>query len=147
MTTSNPRAPINAHAGPVSKNAIPDSHALPIRLVGPASLIYVPMGFLGSFIVGLLQMSPILIFLALSVIAMGQIVGKKEGWSRGDALYFSFITATTVGYGDLRPTNRSTKALSVGISFVGMVFTAIIAAIGLHSAQHAFEGTRSLANP
>ena len=112
---------------------------------GPAGLFYVPLSFLGSFSVGLFQMSPILLFLTLSVILMGQIVGKKEGWSKGDALYFSFVTATTVGYGDLRPSKTSSKALAVGIAFVGLVFTGILAAIGLHSAQHAFESTRSLA--
>lgn len=142
--TPDARSHINVHTRPRDENALVGVHATPVGLAGPASLIYVPMSFLGSFTVGLLQMSPILIFLTLSVITMGQIVGKKEGWSRGDALYFSFITATTVGYGDLRPTKASSKALSVGISFVGMVFTGIVAAIGLHSAQHAFEGTRSL---
>jgi len=122
-----------------TRAALLGGHATPLGPMTPASLIYVPMRFLGSFAAGLLQMSPILVFLALSVVTMGQIVGKKEGWSEEDALYFSFVTATTVGYGDLRPTKTSTKALSVGISFVGLVFTGIVAGIGLHSAQRAFD--------
>ena len=137
----------DAQPGPRDENALVGVQGMPIGLAGPASLIYVPMSFLGSFTVGLLQMSPILIFLTLSIIMMGQIVGKREGWSRADALYFSFVTATTVGYGDLRPQKTSSKALSVGISLVGLVFTSIVAAIGLNSAQHAFESTRGLVKP
>lgn len=133
--------------GPGDENAVAGVHGVPIGLVGPANLIYVPMSFLGSFTVGLFHMSPILIFLALSVVLMGQVVGRHEGWSREDALYFSFITATTVGYGDLRPTKTSSKALSVGIALVGMVFTGIVAAIGLNSAQHAFKSAQGLAKP
>lgn len=133
--------------GPSDENALAGIQRMPIGLVGPSTLIYVPLGFLGSFTVGLLQMSPVLIFLTLSIIMMGQIVGRHEGWSRGDALYFSFVTATTVGYGDLRPTKTISKALSVGISFVGLVFTGIVAAIGLNSAQHAFDSKRGLVTP
>jgi voltage-gated potassium channel len=143
VATPDARSKINMHTGPRDESALVGVQGTPLGFVTPASLIYVPMRFLGSFTVSLLQMSPILIFLTLLVIMMGQIVGKKEGWSRGDALYFSFVTATTVGYGDLRPTKTSSKALSVGISFVGLVYTGIVAAIGLHSAQHAFESARS----
>ena len=42
----------------------------------------------------------LLLTLAAIVTALGQVVGKKEGWSRFDGLYWSFIAATTVGYGD-----------------------------------------------
>ena len=140
-----PRPLEERRCGPGNAQTIVHLHAPPLGFAGPTGLYYVPLSFLGSFTVGLLQMSPILTFLTLSVILMGQIVGKKEGWSRGDALYFSFVTATTVGYGDLRPTKTSSKALAVGISFVGLVFTGIVAAIGLHSAQHAFESTQRLA--
>jgi len=37
-----------------------------VGFVGPAGLFYVPLSFLGSFSVGLFQMSPILIFLMMN---------------------------------------------------------------------------------
>jgi len=56
-----------------------------------------------------------------------------------DGLYWSFITATTVGYGDIRPLKKISKALSVCIAFVGLMLTGIMIAVSLNSATIAFE--------
>jgi hypothetical protein len=36
-------------------------------------------------------------------IAMGLLIGFVEGWSLGDAVYFTFVTGLMVGYGDIVP--------------------------------------------
>ena len=74
------------------------------------------------------------------IILLGQVVGVRESWSRFDALYWAFITATTVGYGDIRPMARMSKALSVLIALVGMIFTGIMVALAIHAATTAFAG-------
>lgn len=73
------------------------------------------------------------------IIVLGQIVGKRESWARFDALYWSFITATTVGYGDIRPTQKLSKVLSILIAFVGLVFTGIVVALAINAASIAFS--------
>ena len=75
----------------------------------------------------------------LTTICLGQIVGHIESWKRFDALYWSFITATTVGYGDIRPSYRSSRVLSILIALTGLVFTGIIVAIAVRSATYAFN--------
>jgi voltage-gated potassium channel Kch len=40
----------------------------------------------------------------------------------GDYLYFSFVTLTTVGYGDITPATDLAKRLAVIEMFVGQVF-------------------------
>ena len=134
-----------SHSGePSSRSAISAGFtALPEAFPITPALFSVPLGFLRTFSIGLLHASPILVFLTLLIVLMGQIVGKEEGWSKADALYFSFITATTVGYGDLRPTKPLSKVLAVTIGFVGVIFTGIVTAIGLHAAQSAFARLRS----
>jgi hypothetical protein len=36
-------------------------------------------------------------------VSAAPITGFVEGWSLGDAVYFTFITGRTIGYGDLVP--------------------------------------------
>jgi hypothetical protein len=40
----------------------------------------------------------------------------------GDYVYFSFVTLTTVGYGDITPSTELAKRLAVVEAFVGQVF-------------------------
>lgn len=95
--------------------------------------------FLKTFLYGLYFVAPLLLLIVLTTIFLGQIVGHIESWKRFDALYWSFITATTVGYGDIRPTYRTSKVLSILIALTGLVFTGIIVAVAVRSATYAFN--------
>ena len=90
--------------------------------------------FLKEFAFGIWLTSPLLLSLALVVTALGQVVGKVEGWSPFDSFYWSFITATTVGYGDVRPQGRGPRILSILIALVGLTFTGILIAVAVHAA-------------
>ena len=94
--------------------------------------------FLRVFALDLAHASPLLICLLVLIGGMGYLIGRIEGWSKGDALYHAFINATTVGYGDFRPTKRISKLIAVGLAFVGLVFTGMVVAIALHAADHAY---------
>jgi hypothetical protein len=50
-----------------------------------------------------------------------------QGPSIGNGLYFSVITQTTIGYGDLQPVSFG-KVLAVGQALVGSLFALIILA-------------------
>jgi voltage-gated potassium channel len=43
-----------------------------------------------------------------------------EGWSAVDALYFSVITLTTIGFGDLTPTSDGAKLFTVVYTLLGI---------------------------
>ena len=73
------------------------------------------------------------------IIIVGQIVGRRESWTAFDSLYWSFITATTVGYGDIRPMQKISKLLSILIAFFGLIFTGIIVALAINSATASFK--------
>jgi voltage-gated potassium channel len=75
------------------------------------------------------------------IAVLGQIVGKKEGWLPFESFYWSFITATTVGYGDIRPTRRSPRVLSTLIGFAGLLFSGILVAVAVHSETVALAAT------
>jgi voltage-gated potassium channel len=97
--------------------------------------------FIRIFFIDLFYVGPILITLVLVIVILGHFIGKLEGWSKPDALYHAFITATTVGYGDFYPRKKRSKFLAVMIAFVGIVFTGIVVAVALHATTHAFKET------
>ena len=82
---------------------------------------------------------PLFMMFCVLVIILGQIVGRMEGWTRFDALYWSFITAFTVGYGDIRPTLKPAKVLSIIIALLGILFTGLLVAMTVNAATIAFN--------
>ena len=59
--------------------------------------------FIRMFSIGLFYAAPLLATLALIIVVLGHVLGRLEGWSKFDALYHAFVTATTLGYGDFHP--------------------------------------------
>lgn len=94
--------------------------------------------FLRTLWIDLLYAGPLLIFLLVLIALIGYIIGRIEGWSLSDSLYHAFINATTVGYGDYRPSKGRAKFLAIALAFVGLVFTGMVVAIALHAANDAF---------
>jgi voltage-gated potassium channel len=93
--------------------------------------------YLQLFYINVKLAFPLLLFSILLIAVFGLIVGLRESWGRFDSIYWAFITATTVGYGDIRPTMPLSKALSVLIAFVGMTFTGILVALAIYAATEA----------
>lgn len=66
--------------------------------------------------------------LALLILLSGTLFYRSvEGWSWVDAIYFSVMTAATIGFGDLVPTTTASKIFTIfyAISGVG-VFVALV---------------------
>ena len=95
--------------------------------------------FIEVFIADLGHAGPILLFLIGVISLLGLTISRIEGWSAIDGIYHAFINATTVGYGDIRPTTTSAKLLSIALALTGIVFTGLIVALALHSAALAFD--------
>ena len=69
-----------------------------------------------------------LVFTTLFILLLGTVTYPYlEGWSYVDALYFSIITLTTVGYGDFSPQTVEGKLFTIFyiILGVGMILTFI----------------------
>ena len=82
---------------------------------------------------------PLLLCLILIITALGQIVAYIEKWDKFDGLYWSFVTATTVGYGDIRPLKKISKIISVIIALHGIIFTGIILAAAVETVSLSLE--------
>lgn len=100
------------------------------------------VAFVKQFCFGLWLTFPLLVSLVLGIALLGQAVGKEEGWSRFDSFYWSFITATTVGYGDIKPVKRKSRVIAIIVAFLGLTLTGIIIAVAVQAATAALGAHR-----
>jgi hypothetical protein len=76
---------------------------------------------------------PVLSIILAFQIALGLLIGFLEGWPVGDAIYFTFITGLTIGYGDIVPRLALARALAVVIGISGLFLTGVIAGIAVYA--------------
>jgi hypothetical protein len=70
-------------------------------------------------------------------LALGFVAGFLERWSVGESIYFTFVTALTVGYGDIAPKRMSARMIALAIAFSGILLTGLVAALGVRALQDA----------
>jgi len=85
-----------------------------------------------------LKFDLIIIFLFLNLWIIVGSVGYYylENWNAVDSFYFAVITLTTVGYGEMYPTNDASKIFTAIYSMTGVfVFLSAVAVAGAHLMQ------------
>jgi hypothetical protein len=80
---------------------------------------------------------PIVSVLVGFQLALGAVIGFLERWSVSETIYFTFVTALTVGYGDLAPKLVISRMIALVIAFSGVLLTGLVAALGVRSLQDA----------
>lgn len=81
-------------------------------------------------------------FLALLLTLLAIILAWAEDLTLRDAIYFTFITGLTVGYGDITPVTGLGKVASVGMALIGVVTTGIYVAVATKAVQASIQGQR-----
>jgi len=95
--------------------------------------------FLTGLLVELRVVWPILSVLLGLMIALGLVIGWREGWSVQDSIYFAFVSGLTIGYGDFAPKFLLTRALAICIGVCGILLTALMAAIAVRALTDATQ--------
>jgi hypothetical protein len=85
------------------------------------------------------SVGPLFLGLGFIISALAVVAGRLEGWSIGDSLYYGFITATTVGYGDMTPSTGRGKICAIMLAVIGLIFTGIMVALSVEAAGTAFD--------
>lgn len=70
----------------------------------------------------------IVLFMSLWLVIGAAGITYVEKVPFGDALYFTFITGLTIGYGDIVMKTPAGRVISILIGFIGIVFTGLIVA-------------------
>ena len=76
---------------------------------------------------------PILSWVLFAMVGPGLLIGHIEGWRIDEALYFSFVTGLTIGYGDLSPQHVVSRLLAVMIGFAGILLTGLVVALSVEA--------------
>ncbi len=97
------------------------------------------LSFVGQFSKLVIITSPILVFLIMLIVLLALVCARTEKWKYSESLYWAFITATTVGYGDIRPKARLSRILAVIIGITGLMLFGIIITIAVHATSAAIK--------
>jgi voltage-gated potassium channel Kch len=83
--------------------------------------------------------------LVVVTLASGTLFYRQvEGWGLLDSLYFSVVTLTTVGYGDLSPTTAAGKVFTILYILVGIgIILGFVNAVAERSIERRKARTRN----
>ena len=68
---------------------------------------------------------------------------RLGGQPAGLEFYYSFVTMTTLGYGDIVPGTAIGRIVSVLLGLVGILFTGVVVAAAVQAVRYAWEETQS----
>ena len=85
------------------------------------------------------------VFLALLAFLMAGAVtiAGVENMPLGEAVYFSFITGLTVGYGDIVPNTTVGRIVCVALGFIGIIFSGLVVAITVHAVRESWQESQN----
>ena len=108
-----------------------------VDLIYGAACVYFLIGFLWSVAYGIIEL-----IIPGSFSVSGHVLNRADyishyGLLNDNLSYFSFVTLTTLGYGDIVPVSGPAKTFSTLEAIVGQLYIALLVArlVGLHTAQ------------
>ncbi|WP_432798653.1 potassium channel family protein [Poriferisphaera sp. WC338] len=84
-----------------------------------------------------------LYWLVIIVVAMvfmgGMLLARADNKPIWKSIYLAFITALTIGYGDITPHTHRAKVISIFIGLLGLVITGVVVAAAIKAAETTIE--------
>jgi len=77
--------------------------------------------------------------LIMLIIIEAALIAYIEQLPLGEALYFSFITGLTIGYGDIVATTAAGRIISILLGVTGVLFTGLVVAAAVFATQRAVK--------
>jgi voltage-gated potassium channel len=81
----------------------------------------------------LYELSGVVFALVAAVAVCGVFISRFDKIPLEDAIYFAFITAFTVGFGDVTPRTRGARVVSVFLALCGVVLVGVAVAVAVQA--------------
>jgi hypothetical protein len=104
------------------------SEDVTIEVIYAAMLVYLLMALMWSFVYGLLEL--------INPASFNVTLSPDQGYQMR-FLYYSFVTITTLGYGDITPTTDLASSFSILEAVVGQLYLVVVVAwlVGMHASS------------
>jgi len=76
---------------------------------------------------------------AVVIVLAGFLLARFDRLPLEEAIYLAFITAFTVGFGDVTPKSRGARGVSIVLAFVGLILVGVLVGIAVHAFDIALE--------
>ena len=90
--------------------------------------------FFHVYVQALKKAWPIIGSMVILLGGLGALFAFVERIRLYDAMYFTCITAMSIGYGDITPERLSGKLIAIAIGLIGMITNGLMVALALNSA-------------
>ena len=95
--------------------------------------------FVRNVVTATLLVREVLICLVILIFLNGVLFSLVEGKDLGSSIYFAFITALTIGYGDITPVTTLGRIVAVFTGLCGTIFVGLVVAINTRALRETVE--------
>jgi len=85
------------------------------------------------------RLKSVLLFLITLVVISAAVISQIEDLPFGEALYFSFITGLTIGYGDIVVKTPFARMVAVLLGLIGMIASGILVAASIRAVEKSLK--------
>jgi len=79
------------------------------------------------------EMSDVFALFIAIIVLFGFMISRFERIPLREAIYFAFITAFTVGFGDIAPKSQGARIITVVLALFGVFLMGVAVAVGVHA--------------
>jgi voltage-gated potassium channel Kch len=97
--------------------------------------------FIHHFFHALSKVWSILAGLIAWLVINAAAIAYYENISFADALYFTFITGLTIGYGDISPETFAGRIVAIMTGVLGILITGLVVAIAVYALRKTMEAS------
>jgi len=81
------------------------------------------------------ELAGLLLAIAVVIVLAGIVIARFDRMPLEEAIYLAFITAFTVGFGDVSPKSRMARVVTVLLAFMGLVLIGVLVAVAAHALE------------